>query len=332
VAEKNLMAKIIVTGATGFTGRHLCRRLVKNGHRVIAFVRPSSRVSKLEQIGVECRPVDITDPICVKDNFIQADRVYHLAAAYRTEHNDRDEFKRINVDATVCMLDAAKAWNAGRFIHCSTVGVQGRIDHPPADEDYRVKPGDHYQQSKLEGEQLAREYFKNGLPGTIVRPVGIYGPGDTRFLKLFRPVAKGYLVMIGSGQVLYHMTYIDDLVAGFLLAGSEAGALGQTFTIAGQRYTTLKELVNSIADVLGKPHPRFRVPYYPVFLASVVCEKICRPLGVNPLLYPRRVEFFKLDRAFTIEKARKILNYQPVVDLHEGLTRTAEWYREQRLI
>lgn len=326
------MAKTLVTGASGFTGGALCRRLRADGRDVVAFVRASSHTGPLEKIGVECRVVDLRDGADVRARFEAFDRVYHIAAAYRTEHADRDEFRAINVEATRHLLEASREADVGRFVHCSTVGVQGEIEDPPADEDYRFKPGDHYQQSKLDGELLARQAFADGLPGAVVRPVGIYGPGDTRFLKLFRPIHRGRFVMIGNGKSLYHMTYIDDLVEGFVLSGSVDGALGQVFTIGGARSTTLRELVDLIAEVLEKPRPRLRVPLAPVLAAAVVCEKVCQPLGISPPLYPRRVEFFQLDRSFDIGRARKLLGYEPRVDLREGIARTAAWYREQGLI
>lgn len=326
------MEKTLVTGASGYTGKALCRRLTENGEQVVAFVRHSSRVEELTAIGVECRQVDIKNLGSVQDNFSGIDHVYHLAAAYRTELSDRNEFRSVNVEGTRNLLDAAKASRVKRFVHCSTVGVQGEIKDPPADETYRFDPGDHYQQSKLEGELLARKYFSDGLPGVVVRPVGIHGPGDTRFLKLFRPINKGYFVMIGSGNVLYHMTYIDDLIQGFVLAGHREEALGQVFTIGGEKYTTVRELVNLIADVLGKPHPKWRVPFYPVYIAAILCDKTCRSVGKIPPLYPRRVEFFYKDRAFSIGKAKQLLGYKPRMSLGEGLARTATWYREQGLI
>lgn len=326
------MNKILVTGATGFTGGHLCKRLVDDDEEVIAFVRSSSNTKSLEELGVECRIVDIRDSQSVNENFHDVDRVYHIAAAWRSEHADRQEFYRVNVEATRNLLEAAKAYNVKRFVHCSTVGVQGDIDKPPADENYRFQPGDHYQETKLKGELLAREYFANGLPGAVFRPVGIYGPGDTRFLKLFRPVKKGTFVMIGSGKTLYHMTYIDDLVDGIILVGTCEQALGEVFTLAGGEYTTLNELVNSIADAVGKQHPRWRIPFYPVFLASILCDRLCRMIGLEPILYPRRVEFFYKDRAFDVTKARNLLNYSPRVSLEDGLKRTAVWYQEKGLI
>ena len=326
------MAKILVTGATGFTGKALSRRLVEGGEQVVAFVRPASDIRELEELGVECLRVDIKNAEDVMDHFAGVSKVFHIAAAYRAEYADHDEFRLVNVEATRNLLEAAKRNAVRRFVHCSTVGVQGRIDHPPADEEYRFLPGDHYQQSKLEGELLARRYFSEGLPGVVVRPVGIYGPGDTRFLKLFKPISKGMFVMIGTGNTLYHLTYISDLVDGFLLCGKKDEALGEVFTIAGETYTTIRELVHMIADVLGKPRPSWRVPFYPVYLASVVCEKACGLIGVEPPLYPRRVEFFYKDRAFSIEKAKRLLDYSPKVDLRVGLAKTADWYKEKGMI
>ena len=326
------MSRILVTGATGFTGGRLAEVLRKDGADVLAWVRPSSNTEQLERSGVEIATVDITDRDAVRRHFNDIDTVYHIAAAYQSEHVDRDDFHRVNVDATEYLLNAAGDKGIARFVHCSTVGVQGEIKEPPADEAYRVNPGDPYQESKLDGELMARRFMRSGVPVSVVRPAGIYGPGDTRFLKLFHPIARGHFVMIGSGDVLCHMTYIDDLVNGFLLAGTKQEAIGEIFTIAGPEYTTIQELVAEIAAVQDVPPPKLRVPFKPVFWASVVCDRVCRSIGVNPPLYPQRVEFFELDRAFNIAKAQRLLGYQPEVYLHEGLARTAAWYREQGLL
>ncbi len=326
------MKTALVTGGTGFTGQAMCQRLAAEGVAVTAFVRATSNTAPLEALGVRCPVVELADAADVDANFSNFDHVYHIAAAYRTEHADRGEFHRINVEATGHLLNAARKHQVGRFVHCSTVGVQGEIEEPPAAEDYRFAPGDHYQQSKLDGELLALEHFAQGLPGAVVRPVGIYGPGDTRFLKLFRMIDSGKFMMIGSGQTLYHLTFIDDLIDGFVLAGNHPNALGEVFTIAGERYTTLNELVAKIAGILGRPVPRLRIPLWPVLAASHVCETLCQAVNVAPPLYPRRVEFFKLDRAFSTEKAKKLMGYQAKVGLDEGLTRTAESYREAGLL
>ena len=326
------MQSALVTGATGFTGGALCEWLIKDGWRVTAFTRPSSSMERLVGLGADCRMLDITDQRQVMEHFPDVDVVFHIAAAYRAELADRDEFVRVNVGATENMLAAAKRNSVRRFVHCSTVGVQGNIEDPPADEDYRFAPADHYQRSKLDGELAARRYFSEGLPGVVVRPTAIYGPGDTRFLKLFRAINSGAFVMIGNGRTLYHMNYIDDLIDGFMKASSDSRALGEVFTLGGKRHTSIAELVAEVAHVLGKRPPRFSIPIWPVLGAAVVCEKICNLGGWSPPLYPRRVEFFQMNRAFSIQKANKLLDYEPRFDLRTGLERTLAWYRKKGLL
>ncbi len=323
---------VLVTGATGFTGRALTRRLCDNGDRVSAFVRASSDTADLVAWGVKPIVVDITDAASVMDAYEPVDRIFNIAAAFRTEHDSEEEFRKVNAGATEHLLEAAREKGVGRFVHCSTVGVQGEIKDPPADEEATFNPGDIYQQTKLEGELFARAAFDQGLPGTVVRPVGIHGPGDTRFLKLFRPISKRRFVMIGSGKSLYHMTYIDDLIDGFLLASEREEALGEVFTIGGAKYTTLWELIEQIAEVLEVAPPHLKVPYWPVHVAAEICPVLCKPFKIQPPIYPRRVEFFKKSRAFSIEKARRLLGYEPKVSLKDGLTRTAAWYKEQGLV
>jgi nucleoside-diphosphate-sugar epimerase len=306
--------------------------LLRDGWDVTAFVRQSPRVEPLRELGIECVEVDITNAESVRAAMRPVDTVFHIAALYRTEESDRTMFARVNVDAAEHIARAAREIGVGRYVHCSTVGVQGHIEDPPADESYRVKPNDHYQSTKLEGEEVARRHFREGLPGAVVRPAPIYGPGDLRFLKLFKSINRGAFAMIGTGDTLYHLTYIDDLIEGFLLAAKKSEALGEVFTIAGPRYTSIREMVELIALALGRRPPRLRVPLWPVQVAAHACEAMCRPLKINPPLYPRRVEFFAMDRAFTTEKAHRLLGYSAQVDLEQGLQRTADWYRQQRLL
>lgn len=340
-ASTNGARRALVTGATGFTGGRLVARLVEEGNHVTALVRPgraasgNRRPSVLDLAGVTVVDCDLTEAEHVERAFREsppADIVYHVAAAFRHQHADRAYFRRANVDATGYLVDMALEMGTERFVHCSTVGVQGEIADPPASEDYRAKPGDIYQQSKLEGERVALAAADRGLAVSVIRPVGIYGPGDRRFLKLFRAIAHRRMVMIGDGETLYHLTYVDDVVEGLILAGEVEAAVGEVFTIAGERYTTLNELVGLIAQVADVPPPRVKIPYPPMFAAAWLCDRLCRAVGVEPPLYPRRVEFFAKDRAFTIDKARDVLGYRPRVDLAEGLARTYRWYEEQGLL
>lgn len=327
------MKKVLVTGATGFTGEYLCRHLVSKGYEVRGLSLPGIDTENLEKEGVRIFLGDLTEKETLIEPVEGVDVIYHIAAVYREENIPKKVFWAVNCDGTKNLLEVAERAKIKRFVHCSTVGVQGEIRNPPASEEAPYNPGDYYQESKMEGELVALDFFRNrGLPGVVFRPVGIYGPGDTRFLKLFRYIQNGTFRMFGSGEVLYHLTYIDDLIDGILLVGEKPNIEGEIFTLAGDRYTTLNELVGIIANVLGVTVPRRHFPVWPIWLAGAVCELCCRPFRIDPPIYRRRVDFFIKDRAFDISKAREKLGYQPKVDLQTGLRETAEWYRSHELL
>ncbi len=325
------MPNALVTGANGFTASYVCRQLIEKGYKVRGLIRKNADIKLIEGVPVEFHYADLA----VDKDFSSAmkgiDVVYHIAAAYRTENVPRKYFWDVNVEGTRKLLEAAKKARVKKFVHSSTVGVQGDIENPPAKEEYRYGPGDYYQESKVDGEKLVLEFYqKQKLPISIVRPVGIYGPGDTRLLKLFKHIYKGKFRMIGSGKVLYHMTYVEDLARGFILAGEKEESVGEIFTIGGEGYLTLGELVEKISKILNKPVPKTKIPVWPVWFGGLLCEIACKPFGISPPIYRRRVDFFVKDRAFDISKAKKILGYQPRVSLEEGLKITAEWYLKNK--
>jgi nucleoside-diphosphate-sugar epimerase len=212
------------------------------------------------------------------------------------------------------------------------MGVHGHIENPPATEQSPFNPGDDYQRTKLEAENLVAQSIQDGLRATICRPAGIYGPSDKRFLKLFRAIKNKTFIMFGSGEVLYHLIYIDDLVQGFILCGEKPEALGETYIIAGQKAITLNELTNRIAKVLGVKKPQWRIPFWLLWHASVLCEHTCKPLGLRPPLFRRRADFFRKSRSFDASKIQNDLGFQTKIDLEKGLRRTANWYKENNLI
>lgn len=325
---------VLVTGATGFTGGHLASALARRGDRVRALVRPRSlerfHRSPLASLGIEAAAGDLTDAAAVARAVEGVDIVYHVAATYREAGQTAASYRAINVEGTRHVLESAARAGVRRVVHCSTGGVHGHVAHPPANEDAPLRPGDIYQETKLEAEQLARDIGRTrGLDVVVARPIGIYGPGDTRFLKMFRGLARGRFPVLGSGEVYYHLTYIDDLIEGFRLCGEVPAAAGRTYLLAGPRYTTLNELIRLIAAELKVAPPRWRWPVWPFWMAGLLCEAVCVPFGIEPPLYRRRVDFFTKSRAFDTTRARTELGYAPSVDLEEGIRRTADWYRAQ---
>ena len=318
---------VLVTGATGFTGGHLARALAAT-QPVRALVRDVAQAADLTSAGIEVLQGDIRDARALQEAVNGISVVYHIAAIYRSAGVTAETYRATNRTAVGQLVEAAASAGVRRVVHCSTVGVHGDIDHPPANEDAPLKPGDIYQVTKLEGEELAREMAtRSGIELTIARPSGIYGPGDRRLLKLFRNVVRRFPIL-GSGQIYYHLTYIDDLLEGFRLCGEHPAAAGRTFILAGGEVTTLVELMTLIAEAAGVRPPSLHLPVWPFWLAGAACEAVCVPFGIEPPIYRRRVDFFTKSRAFDITRARTELNYAPKVGLREGIARTLAWYRE----
>jgi nucleoside-diphosphate-sugar epimerase len=321
--------RVLVTGATGFTGGHLVRALRARGDDVRALVRDPSRAGGLAALGLDLVAGDLTDREAVAEAVRGVEVVYHIAAIYRQAGVREDVYRAINADAVRTVIEAAARAGARRVVHCSTVGVHGDVEHPPAAEDAPLRPGDIYQATKLEGERAAAEAAaRTGLEVVIARPTGIYGPGDRRLLKLFRGVARRRFVILGGGRVFYHLTYVDDLVEGFRLCAEVPQAAGRTYILAGPDVTTLNELVAIVAQEAHVPAPRLHLPVWPFWLAGAACEALCAPFGLEPPLYRRRVDFFTKSRAFDISRAQAELAYAPKVGVREGVRRTLAWYRD----
>jgi nucleoside-diphosphate-sugar epimerase len=288
------------------------------------------RARRLEADGIELVAGDIRDRAAIERAVRGADVVYNIAAIYRQAGISAAAYRAVNATAAEQVVEAAARAGVRRVVHCSTVGVHGDVEHPPANEDAPLRPGDIYQITKLEGEERAREAGKRlGVEVTIVRPTGIYGPGDRRLLKLFRGVVRRRFPMLGRGQIYYHLTYIDDVVDGFVSCAEHPAAAHRTYIIGGSEVPTLNALVATVADVAGVKPPRLRFPVWPFWIAGALCEGVCVPLGIEPPLYRRRVDFYTKSRAFDIARARHELAYEPKVGLREGIQRTLEWYRQQ---
>lgn len=325
--------QILITGATGFTGSHLAKKLVSEGYTVRCLVRPSSNYSFLQKLGCEITIGDIRNRASVFEAVEGVKIIFNVAAIFRTWGLPDNIYYETHVEGTKNIIEAGLYNKIRRIVHCSTIGVHGSIKNPPGNEKSPFNPGDIYQKTKLEAEQLALKYFKEKqCPVVIIRPAGIYGPGDIRFLKLFRTIAKKRFIMIGSGKTLWHPIYIDDLIEGFKLAMEKSGIDGQSFILGGPEYLTLNQLVNNIANSLNVPRPIFHIPAKPIQIAGSICETLCKPFNIRPPIFRSRIDFFTKTRAFDISKAKDLIGYSPKYDIITGIKLTAKWYKENNLI
>jgi nucleoside-diphosphate-sugar epimerase len=318
---------VALTGATGYTGGRLLESFLARGDAVSALARPGSR--RPASPGVRWVEGDLSDRAALDRLTEGAEAVVHVAAVYRTAGHPDAYYREVNVAGTERLLEAAARRGIGRFVHTSTVGVHGDVHEPPADEAAPIAPGDVYQATKAEAEAIVMRFHRErGVPVVVIRPGAIYGPGETRLLKLFRAIARGRYAIVGSGRPFYHPVYVDDLVQGYMLALERTQAVGEAFIIAGPRYVSQAELAEVIARHTGGRILPFRIPKAPLQFAGDLVEALCVPFGIDPPLHRRRVDFWTKSRAFSIEKARRLLGYAPKVDLEEGVARTARWYRE----
>ena len=317
-----------MTGGSGFVGARLARSLIRSGHPVRILTRSPQLARKALPNEAELLQGDITDAESCVQAVRRCDVVFHVAAAYQEPGITKTRYREVNVEGTRNLLEAANAAGVRRFVHCSTVGVQGHISAFPALESDPYDPGDIYQETKADAERLALEFGnENALAVVVARPTAIYGPGDMRLLKLFRMIHDGRFLTLGTGEIFYHMVYVDDLVRGLCVLADHPLADGEVFTLGGGEYCTLNELTVTIADVLGVPPPWLRLPAWPFQVLGSIMERICIPIGVTPPIYRRRVDFFTKSRAFSVEKAKRLLDFEAKVPLEQGLRSTIRWYQ-----
>jgi nucleoside-diphosphate-sugar epimerase len=323
--------KVLVTGGTGFTGKALVKRLLQDGHEVVALdYKEGLKTQELRDLGAEVVIGSVTDRAVVESCMKGVEVVQHLAAAFRELNVPNSYYREVNVGGTRNVLEAAAQNKVKKFIYCSTCGVHGNVENPPATENAPINAADYYQQTKYDAEPLVKAYAEKGMETVILRPAAIYGPGDPeRFFMIFKRVAQGKFPMFGNGKTLYHPLFIDNFVDAHVHAMAPGKGVGQAFLIADEEYLSIEELVKRVAEVLAVDLKIPHFPLFPLVAAGHFFEKTCKPFHITPPIFPRRVDWYRQNRAFDITKAKRELGYRPRIGLDEGLRRTAEWYKEE---
>jgi dihydroflavonol-4-reductase len=321
-------SKVLVTGATGFTGANLTHKLVNMGLDVVAIARPTSNLSQFEDKPITWFRGDVADETLINQATEGVNYIFHMVTPFREAKAPDVEFYNVHVLSTQLLAKAAlKQPDFKRFVHVSTIGIHGHVSDPPADETYRVEPGDIYQQTKLESEVWIREFSQStGLPIAIVRPAGIYGPGDKRFFKIYKWAYQGWVPVIGNGSNLLHFIHVDDLTDFMIVTATHEKAVGETFICGSEEAMTFKDMVTLISQYYGSDAKFLKLPKKPLFWIGDILEGICRPFGIEPPVYRRRLAFYTKDRSFNTFKMRNMLGFSTKHSDEDGLRELAQWY------
>jgi nucleoside-diphosphate-sugar epimerase len=329
------MKKNLVTGGSGFLGSHVVEALLARGEGVRALVRPTSKISHLESLGVELVNGDLRDIESLKVATHGVERVYHCAAL-AADWGDWADFRAVNVTGVRNLLEASLESGVGKFIHVSTTDVYGHPDYP-ADESapHRLR-GWQYGDTKTEGEKLVWDYHRQrGLPVTVIRPANIYGPRSTSFvLEVVDLLKTDSMVHIGDGTKPAGLIYVTNVVDLMLLAADNENSVGQAYNATDGSDITWRQYVNRMAEITGLPAPRIVIPHRLAYFGGWLMETTYSALHIQsrPLLTRMFAELFSTHQGFSIEKARRELGYTPKVDFAEGMRRVEAWLRETNVI
>ena len=323
---------VLVTGATGFVGGNLVRKLIGRGYAVVCLVRSTSDTHSLETLPVQLLVADLANPAALRNAAKGVETVYHVAGAIKAAN--REAYLRANKIGTRRLLETlAEHSGIRRFVHVSSLAAVGPSpDGIGLNEDREPNPISWYGESKLESEKEALAFAKV-FQVAILRPSAVYGPGDRETLMLFRMIKRGCLFTPGRFTRRFSLIHVDDLSAALIRAGERDLPSGEVFFVSREEIYTWDEVGRAIAKELGKSYRRIAFPQHIARLAGVAGDLWSSVSGrpatvnsqkVNELLQP----FWLCNPA----KARKFLDFEPEIELDKGIRSTVQWYRQQAWI
>jgi dihydroflavonol-4-reductase len=320
----------LVTGATGFVGSHLVRLLVERGVSVRVLLRPTARREVLQGLPVEVVVGDLRDPESLRRACRGVSQVFHVAADYRLWVPDPGEMYASNVEGTRQLLEAARQAGVRRFVYTSTVATIAVPRPGPlpdetveAELDEMIGP---YKRSKLLAERLVRAAAAEGFPAVIVNPTTPVGPGD------WKPTPTGRIILdfLRGRMPAYvdtglNLVAVEDVARGHLLA-AERGRIGERYLL-GCRNMTLKEILDVLSRITGRPAPRLRLPHIVALAAGLADEMWARLIGREPQIPLDGVRMSRHRMFVNTTKAERELGFRPG-PVEAALERAVRWYLE----
>ena len=329
---------ILVTGATGFVGSHVARQLVEQGSTVRIFCRPTRKMaSKADVLGdlpLERAEGDLRDAASIERAMRGVQRVYHVAADYRLWSANPQEIYDSNVGGTQRLLEAAQRAGVERVVYTSTVATIAVPRHGSLPNETTKSRLDemigHYKRSKFLAEQEALRAAAKGVPVVIVNPTAPVGPGDWKPT----PTGKILLDFLNGKMPAYvdtglNVVAVEDVAAGHLLA-AEKGRVGERY-ILGARNLTLKQILDMLSAIVGRPAPRVRLPHAVALAAGYADEFFACLRGREPQIPVEGVKMSRHHMFVESDKAERELGYRPS-PVEAALARAVRWYEEHGYI
>jgi nucleoside-diphosphate-sugar epimerase len=317
--------QILVTGGTGFVGRHLVRALLDRGHEVWMLGRHFGGAQALIDAGAVAVQADLRDRPAIVAACAGMQAVFHAGALSAAWGRSAD-FYAINVGGTEHVIAGCERHNVGRLVVVSSPSVlfNGRDQHLLTDAaPYPARFVSTYSATKKLAEDRVNTAIRHGLPALILRPKAIFGPGDTTlFPQLLRAARQGRLPQIGAGHNLVDLTYVGNVVQALLLALEAPSAVGNTYTITNDEHVALWEIIRTVLRRLSIPADLRRVPVGLALAIARLMETRARITGVEPLLTRYSVAVLARTQTYDIAAARRDLGYAPSISVAEGIDRT----------
>ena len=322
-----MSSKVLITGATGFVGTHLVNANLAKGNFVKAFVLPNDPENK----NVEIVFGDIRNYEDVKKAITDdVDIVFHCAA-FVSDWGKRELFEQVMVNGTENVCRAAREANVKRLVKISTNDVFGLREDNVMDETFPLTPwNEPYPDTKLLAEEIAWNYYKEkNLPVTMVYPCWIFGPGDKTFVPhLADAVLKGEMLFMRKNAIVWP-TYIENLIDLLMLISEDERAVGNGYLVHDGESTTLEEFTNSLAKSIGAKEVKMRIPYWLAYIVAALMEFFGKLLKQKdrPLLTTYTVKNLGSRLRFSIDKAKRELDWTPKISYKEGFATTMKWLK-----
>jgi nucleoside-diphosphate-sugar epimerase len=329
----------LITGATGFIGGRLARRLVGEGRSVRCLVRASSDTSRLGDLDVQIAVGDLTNARSLARAAEGCRHVFHCGALV-SDWATSEEIVRTNVEGTRHLLGAAADASVRRFIHFSTTDVYGYPGGVAIDEGYSCgRFRNWYAQTKLDAEaEVRRAETEHALDAVILRPATVYGPGSTDVIgEIARAIRGRHMLLVNGGRAVAGLCFVDNLIDAAVLAQGHDAAPGHAFNVTDGLGVTWKQFTDDLADGLGYPKARWSLPYRIANAIGFALEHgyrlLRRTTGLSapPLLSRQAVQVLGRDQDFSNRRARQMLGWEPRVDYAAGLEATLAWLRTEYL-